>query len=48
MIDYDPEERGHIRGRCRICGAGPWSDDCGNCPNGCGTEEPQEEECESA
>ena len=29
---YDPEERGHRRGRCQRCGYAGWSDDCGACP----------------
>jgi len=33
MIHYDPEERGHVRGRCARCGYAGWSDDCGQCPN---------------
>jgi hypothetical protein len=50
-MSYDPEERGHRRGRCARCGYAGWSDDCGNCPN-CEPEdeaddrEPEAEESE--
>lgn len=31
-IRPDPEDRGHLRIRCPVCGYRGWSDDCGHCP----------------
>ena len=40
---YEPEERGHRRGRCARCGYRGWSDDTGECPN---CEPPREADAE--
>lgn len=44
MIHYDPEERGHRRGRCARCGYHGWSDDTGECPQCAPAPVPDDEE----